>query len=464
MELEIEIGTEIDEAKKAIDVALKLGADEAEIFLIKSGGTSFSIEKNAVGFASSGLDFGLGIRVLKSRKPGFSYCSKFEQAEAAIKQALAISKLGKSTDLSFTPSPSGTLPTIENTYDAKIPQLTPEEGLEKVTELIDSAKEVHPDINVAGGGVGYGVDRFAILNSNGLEVQDKGTGIFGGVSTVLQTAYGAATGFEVMESRVYDFDYSLIGRKGAELAVQSQNPKKLESGEMDVIFTPHAFLSLIEFTVIPSLYGEPARKGESVYSGKLGEQIAESSLSFIENGALANGLNSAVVDDEGVPSQRLELVKEGVLQSYLYDLTTATDFETESTSNAVRVERLGSSTSYKVPPGTKSRNFIIESKSYQAYDDLIKEVKNGLLVYDVMGAHTANPASGDFSVNSTILFKLEHGEVVHPCKQAMISGNMPEYLKHITGLGDDFKDISGGMTSVSVRIPSVRVGDVKVTS
>ena len=464
MELEIDIAPELDEAKKFIDLALKQGADEAEIFLIKSGGTSFSIEKNAVGFASSGIDFGIGIRVLKDKRVGFSYCSKFELVEGALKQALANSKLGKPTNLSFPSTSLAKIPRIENIHDSKILELTPEEGLDKVTELIESVKAVHSDINVAGGGVGYGEDRFAIVNSNGLEVQDQGTGIYGGVSTVLQTESGAATGFEVMLSRIYNFEYDQIGRKGAELAVNSQHPKKIDSGEMDVVFTPYALISLIEFTVIPALYGEPAQKGESVYSGKLGEQITLPDLTLVENGALENGINSAAVDDEGVPSRRVELVKNGVLQNYLYDLTTASEFGTESTSNAVRVERLGSSTSYKVPPSTKSRNFIMESNNYQAYDDLIQEVKSGILVYDLMGAHTANPASGDFSVNSTILFKLENGEVAYPCKQVMISGNMPEYLKQITALGDDFKNLSGGMTSIGVRIPSVKFENVKVTS
>jgi len=465
METEVNLDTELSEARKLIELGLKLGADEIELFLLKSGGTSFSIEKNAVGFASSGLDFGLGIRVIKDKRIGFSYCSKLDLAEPAIKQAIDISKLGKVSDLSFPTTTKDIAPSINNIFDPKVPALTPEDGLEKVSELIDSAKEVNNDINVAGGGVGFGEDRIAILNSNGLEIMDKGTGIYGGVSTVLEPKDGdVATGFEYIESRIFNYDFSDIGRIGAELAVASQNPKKIESKTMDVVFTPYAFIHLLEYTIIPALYGEPARKGESVYSGKIGDQVTIPDVSWYDDGTLENGLNSGAVDDEGVPSRKAELVKDGILKNYLYDLGTATEFETESTGNAQRAERLGSSTSYKVPPSTKGRNFVMEAKNHVSYDTLISEVQDGILVYDIMGAHTANPASGDMSVNSTILFKIDKGEVTHPCKQVMLSGNVPELMKNIVALADDFRFLSGGLTSISAKLPSVRIGNVKVTS
>jgi PmbA protein len=81
-----------------------------------------------------------------------------------------------------------------------------------------------------------------------------------------------------------------------------------------------------------------------------------------------------------------------------------------------------------------------------------------------MGAHTANPASGDIAINSTILFKIEKGEISDPCKQVMISGNVPEFMNNIVGLGDDFKLLSGGLTSIAAKLPSVRIENVRVTS
>ena len=86
-----------------------------------------------------------------------------------------------------------------------------------------------------------------------------------------------------------------------------------------------------------------------------------------------------------------------------------------------------------------------------------------MIVYEVLGAHTSNPASGDFSVNSSLLFKIENGEIVHPIKQAMISGNFHECLKRISGIGDDYKRLSGGLSTVSVFAPTIRIEKVRVT-
>jgi len=80
-----------------------------------------------------------------------------------------------------------------------------------------------------------------------------------------------------------------------------------------------------------------------------------------------------------------------------------------------------------------------------------------------MGAHTSNPASGRFSINSSILFKIEKGEIAYPVKQVMISGNMGECLSHVSGIGDDFRKLSGGLSTVSVFAPTVRVENVRVS-
>ena len=124
---------------------------------------------------------------------------------------------------------------------------------------------------------------------------------------------------------------------------------------MSVIFTPYALSSLLEFITIPAMYGGCAHKGESVYSDKVGETITTEELSIVEDSTLPGGLNSAAVDDEGVPSKRTELVSDGVLQSYLYDLSTAIEFDQTPTSSGLRTERLAGGRSFKALPCTKSR-------------------------------------------------------------------------------------------------------------
>ena len=449
----------IDVATGIVDMALKKGADEAEVFIIESLGKGFTIEKNSISSISGGMQKGIGIRIVKDKKLGFAYCTDEDKADLAIEKALSLSKLGKETKFTF-PEPDKTQK-IENIFDKRIVEYSTEEALEGVSNLINSGLELDSELVVTRGGMGYGHESFVVVNSNGLQVEDKGTEIHASVNMVLKKD-GLSTGFADHSSRILDIDYEAIRMDCAELTLKGQNAKKFENKELTVVLTPHAFSNLLEFITAPALYGEAAHKGESIYSGKLGEVVTSETISIIDDGSLAGGLNSSIVDDEGVPSKRTELISKGVLLGFMYSQATAIEFNAKTTSNAMRAERLGSSRNYKSLPNVKARNIIVEGDT-KSVEGLISEVDEGILVYEVLGAHTSNPASGDFSVDSPILFKIEKGEVTYPIKSAMLSGNFPDCLKKVHALGDDYKLLTGSLTPVSFFIPTVSLSGVRVT-
>lgn len=449
----------IDAAIKIVNLALNSGAAEAEVFIIKSEGSGFSIEKNSISSLSGGVENGIGIRVIKDKKIGFAYCTSEDKAEDSVKKALSLSRLGTELDFTF-PDPESTQK-IENIYDDRIINFNSEEALKGTMKLIEAAQDVDSEIVVSRGGIGYSNETFAIANSKGLEVTDSGTEIAAGVGTVLKKK-SMSTGFDDFSSRTLDIDFAQIGKNAAELAQKGQDAKKIEGKEMTVLFTPHAVSNLLEFITVPALYGEAVHKGESVYSDKAGETVVSENISIIDDGTLSGGLNSAVVDDEGVPSKRNVLVENGVLRGFLYNQSSALEFKAESTGNAMRTDRLSNSRNYRSPPVVKGRNIVVKGNP-KKIDNLISEVDEGVLVHDIMGAHTSNPVSGDFSVNSSILFKIEKGEVVYPVISAMLAGNFHEYLKKVNDIGDDFKLISGGLTPVSFFIPTISFEGIRVT-
>lgn len=452
----------IELGKKIVSKALKLGAEQAEAFLLKSSTNRVTIEKSAISFVSSTSSVGVGIRVIKNSKLGFAYSTKFRTMEKAIRNALSNSNLAKKrTKFSF---PAGIeLREIKKTYDQKIENLTEEQLLKLGTELITGAKEVNKNIILASGGVGLGLSTTALVNSEGLAVQDWGTFIAGAASTVLK-ARGVSTGFELGASRMLDLDFAQIGSVAAELAVKSQRPKKLASGKKDILLLPYAFSQLVEFALVPAFYGDAAEKGESFYSNKLSKLVTSKNLNLAEDSTLEGGLNSSLVDDEGIASKRTPLLERGVLKNYLYDLAAGAEYGKESTSNGVRCELFSTQPSFKAFPTLKARNIVIETKTKKySFEDLLSELGSGILVYNVLGAHTSNPASGDFSVNSSLLFELKKGELA-PCKPAMLSGNFPEHLKNIILFGNDYKKLPGSLTPVSIVTPTVGIANVRVTS
>jgi len=114
---------------------------------------------------------------------------------------------------------------------------------------------------------------------------------------------------------------------------------------------------------------------------------------------------------------------------------------------------------------TTGRNIILEGSQEITHEEeqLISEIKEGILIHDLMGTHTANPVSGDFSVTGTIMFRIHDGELGEPISQAMLGGNFPEYLKKVSGIGSNYRHLSGGLSSVGFYLPSVRIDDMVVT-
>ena len=219
----------------------------------------------------------------------------------------------------------------------------------------------------------------------------------------------------------------------------------MEPQKIDVIFHPFAFSDIIEDVLAPSLDADNVQKGRSGLIAKLGKELAVPELCIYDDGLIESGIETSASDDEGVPSQRTTVIEKGVLVTYLHDNHTAGKAGIKSTGNGLRA-------SYSSPPSVGLRNFIIDYPQ----KDVIADTEYGVFVNTIIGSHTANSISGDFSVEARNAFTIRDGALDEPIKSLMISGNAFELLKQITGAGFDVRRV-GGMI-----IPSVRVSDLSV--
>jgi PmbA protein len=435
--------------EKAVRLALSKGADEAEAFLSQMTGSSVDIEGGRISYASQASASGISIRVLCKKRLGFAYCTHEDMIDSAAARALVIARIGKKTAFHFPDRASYSRPA--DMFDDKIASLTPDDSIGFSTEMVRAARAQSRGINVTGGGIEFGWSAAAIVNSNGVAIADSGTGISAGVSVTLK-GRTVSTGFEHSSSRTNDIDFCALGERAARLAVESQNPTAVGTGRRTVVFTPDAFAALLGVITVPALFGEEAGRGRSVYSNMMGEAVASPLLTLTDDGLLPRGLGTSASDDEGVPSRRTVLLEKGVLRAFLYDLQSAADFGALTTASAARG-------SYRVPPGTTARNFIVEG-GMQDRDNLISEINDGLLVHEVLGAHTASSVSGDFAVSAPLLFRIKDGKLGRPLKPVMLSGNLPVLLKGLTGIGNDTKHIpgfGGAIVTGSVRAENVMV-------
>ncbi|PKK85752.1 MAG: hypothetical protein CVT48_04100 [Thermoplasmata archaeon HGW-Thermoplasmata-1] len=455
----------VDMCREVVQTALDAGADAAEAFALSERGTSLSIENGTIGFSSTGDDFGIALRVLKNRRLGFSYFTDMGKAGDAATEALALSRHSQETGYLFEGASVAAhgVNGIDGIYDHKVERLDSDDGLDMVASIIGGAREENPDALVSGGGVSFGRETFAIANSCGLGVAETGTHIGGYASVVMKAGEDVTTGFEFDSSRAMGADFGDIGCSAASLATRSLRAGRIEPGTMDVVFTPSSFSQLLEFITAPALCGDRAERGESFYSGKIGAEVAPEWLSLRDDPLMSGGINSSAFDDEGFPSRQIELISGGILQGFLYDGVSADKYGKTTTSNGMRAGAWSSSRSFKTPPGVRARNLSLKSRDAAASIDTVSDVRRGILVHDIMGAHTSNPASGDFSISSSALFEIREGEVRGALKPVMIAGNMAEVLKNVAALGNDYRNVPGSLSFTSVYLPSVRCSNLSVT-
>lgn len=438
----------VDDVKSGIEKVLALsekwGADEAEIVWSVSESTGIQFKKDIIETAKRSTAAGYGVRAVVNGAVGFAGTNIAADLDETLKTAIAAAKVMEADPLfKSLPEKSGSCKTVGELFDDRIIEMSLEECIGCATDMISGVKETENMIPTSGG-FSRAVSYFLIMNTNGLAGEKKGTAVSGFIDVTTQSG-DVSTAYDYAVSRKKDVDFALIGKTAAELAKNSLKGISIGTEKMPVIFHPFSFADILENTLAPSVDAENVQKGRSGLAGQLGEEIADPKLSIIDDGTLTGGIASGPFDDEGVPTQRTAVIEKGMLSSYLYDSYTAGKDNVKSTGNGYRY-------SYASAPSVDMSNWVIEYPQ----SDIIAETKRGIYINTIIGAHTANEISGDFSVEGRNAFLIENGELTKPVKSVMISGNVFDMLQKIDGAGKDVRSV-GGVVTPSVRIPEMSV-------
>ena len=194
-----------------------------------------------------------------------------------------------------------------------------------------------------------------------------------------------------------------------------------------------------------ALSSENTQRKRSYFQDKLNQQVSNESFSLYDDGTIQGANRSSTFDDEGSPTQKTELIKDGVLKNFIYDTYHANKEEKETTANAVRA-------SYSSVPNVGFSNLKLEFSDINPIED----IQEGIIVNNVMGAHTANPITGDFSVEARNAFEIENGVITTPIKKAMISGNIFKIMEEATAATKETRQI-GALITPKMLVNSLRV-------
>ncbi len=439
-------------AEKTVSLAQTRGADEAEAFVYQGLTTNVSIERGQISKSSRIIDRGLGVRAILGKATGFCYTNILE-SEAAIEEtvlkALSFAKASKpDEDWRGLPSKKA-FSSVEGTYDDRIVELNSEELVEVASAMLDAAEKIDKRIFPIEGGAGSSYLCKAVANSNGVEGFDHGTIVECSLVTIAKEE-GKVTPicFEFDIKRKYDINPEWVGKEAAGLTVSALKAKRTETKNIKVIFTQFALQQLLQYTLINAVNADYIQRNQSAFKNKKGEKVASEIVNIYDDGLFDGGLRTWKFDGEGVPQQKTPIIEKGILLNYIYDNYTAKKEGRESTGNAWRA-------GYLSTPSVEATNFHIIPRN-KSPEELISELKDGLLVYYLQGAHSSNPVSGEFSVVATPAWKIENGEIAYAVKGAMLVGDIFQVLMNISELADNERKI-GQLISPWVCAENVKV-------
>ena len=439
-------------AEATVKLAIKKGADEAEVFTYQGLTTNVIIERGQIAKSSRIIDRGLGIRAIINKAVGFSYTNVLESntaIEETVHKALNSAKASKPDENWHSLASKKPLPSVEKTYDHKIAELRSDDLVKTASVMLDAAEKTDKRIFPIEGGAGASHLSMAVANSNGIANFDHGTIIECSLATIGQQG-GEVTPvcFEFNAERNYNIDPEWIGKEAARLATSALNAKKTETKSTNVIFTQFAFQELLYYTLVDSVKADFVQRNQSALKGRIGEKVASEIVTIYDDGLFSGGLRTWRFDGEGVPQQKTLIVEKGVLRNFLYDNYTAKKEGKESTGNAARA-------GYLSTPSLAATNFHFMSGN-KSPEELISEVDDGLIVYYLQGAHSSNSASGEFSVVATPAWKIKNGEIAYATKGAMLAGNIFQILQNISALADNERKI-GQLVAPWVLVENVKV-------
>ncbi|MDO5850388.1 MAG: TldD/PmbA family protein [Methanobacteriaceae archaeon] len=413
--------------------------DDYEIYIDKLDLLQLDTQKSDLNFAKEENTLGLGIRVIKDGKIGFAFTSDMDKIDKTAKTAFENSKLNEK-DENFAFALEEKLPKIDGCFDKKFRDLE----LEEITSSMKDFLAIVEDegCQATSGGFSAAEGETLIINSNGVSAYDKSTGFGLGISVNAEANGEISTAYDSVSSCLFDLDSDKLALDVCKLAKNSLNGENIETADMDVIFDYHAAVGLLS-TFLSGFSADSVQRGRSILADKIGQEIVSQNLSIYDDGTYKGGLNSGVSDGEGTASKRTTLVENGVLKNFLYDIYTANKANSLNNTpvdanncdidiDVIKSTANGFRSSYSGTPSVSSSNIIFDFKEKSQ----ITDIKNGFIATDVLGAHTANPFSGDFSVEVNNGFKIINGEIGKGVKKAMISGNIYEILSDCEAIGE----------------------------
>jgi PmbA protein len=418
-------------------------AEAAEVFLVTAEETPVQFEANRLKHVQGKQSTSVALRIIKDGRIGYATATDVNDSQSLVENALETARFG--TKARFELPPTTPYPPVD-IFDADVEAVSVEKMASLGEELIALITRHTPDI-VCEAAVEKETIDLRIINSRGGQAEYKksvfGMGLVGNLvrdTDMLFVGEGQSSCHPL--TNVEEIANVVLWQ--LDLA---KNQASAPTKHLPVIFTPEGVASALISPLMAAFNGKTVLEGASPIGKRLGEPVFDDKLSIWDDPTIAYRPHSRPCDDEGIPSQRTPLIKNGVVSSFLYDLQTAALAKTKSTGSASRGGGL------PLPsPGT-----LVIAPGKATFDEMVGDIKEGLVIEQLMGATQGNILGGDFSGNVLLGYKIESGKIVGRVKNTMVAGNVYKLLKEISAIGIQAKWVGGVLSTPPIYCPRLSV-------
>lgn len=451
----------------AIDVlnaGLVTGADFAEIYLEQNDSSFLSLENGKTESSLSSTTYGAGIRLLNKLQSVYGYTNDISR-KGLMNLATSLAKSFQGERLITVEKINKVRVKNAHVYERPLSEVSREEKI----ALMKEAHEVISsyDKRIVRIQCSFMNNRkvVTIFNSDGKQFDDfkeRGRMAFVAIASEngkIETSFegpGATAGMEFFTAKISVHD---TAKRVAELAIKMLTAAECPSGKMPVVIGNGFGGVVFHEACGHSLEATAVAKKLSVFSDSLGKQIASPLVTAIDDGTIANGWGSNNIDDEGNPTQRNVLIKDGICTSFLVDSFNGRRMNAKA-NGACRRE------SYKYEPTSRMSNTFIAAGN-STHEEIIAATKLGLYAAS-MGGGSVNPATGEFNFSVSEAYIIRDGKIAEPVRGATLIGSGADILMKIDMVGNNLQRAQGMCGSVSGSIPAdvgqptIRVSEILV--
>lgn len=449
-------------AQEVIFEALSAGADFCDVFVERSVIEDISYNSSAVKNIRSGVDFGIGVRLIFGTQAIYGYTNS-DKKDDLIKLTRRLSeqfkqKSDRQETITFKTLPNHTIAAFG---DKQVELAKKINNLKLIDQKVRAQSDYIDQVTLS---FMQRKQSIEVFDSEGLHMQDERPYIRFSVRAFAKDGSeqatgswnpGARGGYEFVETLNFDE----IAENVAKQALTIMRAENCPAGNMPVVIDNGFGGVIFHEACGHPLETTSVEKKASVFWDKKGEMIAHEALSAVDDGTIDHLWGSLSLDDEGMETQKTQLIKNGRLENFLCDRMGEIKTGHPRTGSARRE-------SYKYAPASRMRNTYIEAGPHKT-EDLIASMGDGLYA-KAMGGGSVNPGTGEFNFSVLEGYLVKNGKIGKPVKGATLIGKGEEIMQRISMVGDNLDyatgicgSVSGGVP-VTVGQPAIKVDEILV--